>query len=53
MHLIAAAGAPSLVLYSKESDPAKIAPRGPAVKTLRRNDLNDLSLEEVLAALPG
>jgi len=53
MHLIAAAGAPSLVLYSKESDPAKIAPRGPAVKTLRRDDLSDLSLEEVLAALPA
>ena len=28
MHLIAASGAPSLVLYSRESDPAKVAPRG-------------------------
>jgi ADP-heptose:LPS heptosyltransferase len=53
MHLIAAAGAPSLGLYSKDSDPAKIAPRGPCVKTLRRDDLADLSLEEVLAALPA
>ncbi|WP_299398009.1 glycosyltransferase family 9 protein [Pelagibius sp.] len=52
MHLIAAAGAPSLVLYSHDSDPAKIAPRGPSVATLRRPSLTDLSLEEVLAALP-
>lgn len=52
MHLIAAAGAPSLVLYSRESDPAKIAPRGPSVQTLRRDSLADLSLEDVLAALP-
>ena len=53
MHLIAAAGAPSLVLYSKESDPAKIAPRGPAVKTLRRESLAELTLEEVVATLPA
>lgn len=52
MHLIAAAGCPSLVLYSAESDPAKIAPRGPAVATLRRDRLADLPLEEVLQALP-
>lgn len=53
MHMIAAAGAPSLVLYSKESDPAKIAPRGPAVNTLRRESLGDLALEEVLSNLPA
>ncbi len=52
MHLIAAAGCPSLVLYSQDSDPAKIAPRGPVVRTLRRQSLDDLSLEEVEAALP-
>ncbi len=52
MHLIAAAGAPSLVLYSRDSDPAKIAPRGPNVTTLRREHLAELSLEDVLAALP-
>lgn len=52
MHLIAAAGCPSLVLYSRESDPAKIAPRGPSVETLRHDDLADLSLDEVLVALP-
>lgn len=53
MHLIAAAGCPSLVLYSKESNPAKIAPCGPQVTTLRRERLDDLTLKEVLAALPG
>lgn len=53
MHLIAAAGCPSLVLYSRESDPAKIAPRGPAVKTLRRESLAELAVEDVLAALPS
>ena len=52
MHLIAAAGAPSLVLYSHDSDPAKIAPRGPSVATLRRETLANLSLEAVLNALP-
>lgn len=52
MHLIGAAGCPSLVLYSAESDPAKIAPRGPAVTTLRRDSLAELDVEKVLAALP-
>ena len=53
MHLIAAAGAPALVLYSRDSDPAKIAPRGPSVATLRRENLADLNFDEVLAALPA
>jgi ADP-heptose:LPS heptosyltransferase len=52
MHMIAAAGAPSLVLYSRDSDPAKVSPRGVSVATLRRESLSDLSLEDVLAALP-
>ena len=30
MHLIAAAGCPSVVLFSRDSDPALCAPRGPA-----------------------
>jgi ADP-heptose:LPS heptosyltransferase len=53
MHLIAAAAAPSLVLYSFDSDPAKIAPRGPSVATLRRESLAELSVEEVVANLPA
>lgn len=52
MHVIAAAGCPSLVLYSRESDPAKVAPRGPSVATLRREALAELSVAEVLDALP-
>jgi ADP-heptose:LPS heptosyltransferase len=51
MHLIAAAGAPSLVLFSAESDPARCAPRGRRVETLRVPDLADLPLEAVEAAV--
>jgi ADP-heptose:LPS heptosyltransferase len=52
MHLIAAAGCPSLVLFSRDSDPALTAPRGRTVAVLRRPDLADLELAPVLAALP-
>ncbi|HEY1935554.1 MAG TPA: glycosyltransferase family 9 protein [Acetobacteraceae bacterium] len=52
MHLLAAAGCPSLVLFSGDSDPARCAPRGRDVRVLRRDDLEDLTLEAVLAALP-
>lgn len=52
MHLIAAAGCPSLVLFSAASDPALTAPRGAAVAVLRRDRLADLPEGEVLAALP-
>ena len=51
MHMIAAAGCPSVVLFSRESDPALTAPRGPAVAILRRDDLGDLTVAEVAAAL--
>jgi len=51
MHIIAAAGCPAVVLFSDESDPALTAPRGPAVVILRRDNLADLPLEEVAAAL--
>jgi len=52
MHLIAAAGCPSLVLFSGDSDPALCAPRG-RVGVLRRPDLTDLPLDAVTAALPA
>jgi ADP-heptose:LPS heptosyltransferase len=52
MHVIAAAGCPSLVLYSRESDPVKVAPRGPSVVTLRREVLAELTVAEVSDALP-
>jgi len=50
MHLIAAAGCPSLVLFSRASDPALCAPRGQRVAVRRRPSLADLEVEEVLAA---
>ena len=52
MHIIAAAGCPSLVLYSAESDPRKISPRGEWVRLLQRQSLQDLSVTDVIAALP-
>ena len=51
MHLIAIAGCPSVVLYSRESDPALCAQRGPAVTILRRERLAELSVDEVMGAL--
>jgi hypothetical protein len=50
MHLIAAAGCPSVVLFSRESDPALCAPRGAAVSVLRRPDLAELGAAAVHAA---
>jgi ADP-heptose:LPS heptosyltransferase len=51
MHLIAAAGCPTLTLFSDESDPARCAPRGRATMVLRRPALSDLSVDEVSRAL--
>ncbi len=50
MHLLAAAGCPSLVLYSHESDPALCAQRGPVVSILRAPALADLSVDAVVDA---
>ena len=51
MHLIAATGCPSLVLYSSASDPALCAQRGPDVRILRKPNLADVGVEEVEAQL--
>jgi ADP-heptose:LPS heptosyltransferase len=51
MHLIAAAGCRSVVLFSRDSDPALTAPRGPSVTVLRHADLAKLELATVLDAL--
>ncbi len=40
MHLIAAAGCASLVIFSFASDPVKVAPRGRHVRVFQRQDLN-------------
>jgi ADP-heptose:LPS heptosyltransferase len=52
MHLIAAAGCRSVVLFSRDSDPALTAPRGRSVTVLYRPDLAELDLAAVLAVLP-
>jgi ADP-heptose:LPS heptosyltransferase len=52
MHIIAAAGCPSLVLYSAESDPRKVSPRGDWVRLLQRPSLQDLTVADAIAALP-
>jgi len=49
MHLIAAAGAPCVSLFSADSDPALCAPRG-RVRVLRESNLGQLSAETVWAA---
>jgi ADP-heptose:LPS heptosyltransferase len=55
MHLLAAIGCPSLVLFSADSDPARCAPRtppdAPPVQVLRRPDLAELSPQAVTARL--
>lgn len=55
MHIVAAAGCPSVVLFSHESDPALCAPRagagGPAPAILRRTSLDALTVEEVVKYL--
>lgn len=47
MHLAAAAGCASVVLFSGGSDPKLCAPRGHWVRTLREPDLNALALRPV------
>ncbi len=59
MHLIAATGCPTVVLFSAASDPALCAPRGPdhgpqgrsTVTILRREPLSELRLDQVTRAL--
>jgi ADP-heptose:LPS heptosyltransferase len=51
MHLAVVGGAPATVLYSAASDPALTAPRGSNVVILRRDNLAELSVDEVAATL--
>jgi hypothetical protein len=51
MHLIATAGVPSVVSFSHASDPELCAQRGPDLTILRRPRLEELSVDEVEAAL--
>lgn len=49
MHLVAAAGAPTLILSPKDMDPHRFGPRG-HVAALYAETLEDLSVQEVLRA---
>jgi ADP-heptose:LPS heptosyltransferase len=51
IHMTAATGCPTVVLFSAVSDPSLTAPRGREVEVLRRDNLADLSVESVAAAL--
>ncbi|MBL8699696.1 MAG: glycosyltransferase family 9 protein [Alphaproteobacteria bacterium] len=51
MHLIAETRTPTLMLMSRESNPAHCAPRGPAARWLRRDFIKDLPVADVEAAI--
>ncbi len=51
MHVIAAAGCPSTVIFSYASDPARSAPVGETVTVLRERNLSELSVDRVLSTL--
>ena len=53
MHIIAASRCPSVVLYSAESDPRKVSPRGDWVTKLQRASLQDLPADDVIGLLPA
>ncbi len=50
-HVVAAAGAPTVVLFSAESDPALCAPRGRCVQVVQAERLADLAVEKVEGAI--
>jgi len=50
-HLAALAGAPTLALFSADSDPARTGPRGPRTRVIQRDRLDDLAPEAVLAEI--
>lgn len=52
MHIAAAAGAPCVVLFSSDSDPERVAPRGRGgVLTCLAEDLTDLQPQQVLQSI--
>ena len=50
MHLAAAAGCPSLVLFSNMSDPMRVAPQGRRVHVLETETLRNLETDRLIAA---
>ena len=53
VHVTAMVGAPTLVLMSRVTDPVRMLPRGPTVHWLKRENLADLTAEEVFEAIPA
>jgi len=51
VHLLAAIGCPTAIMFSTASDPDRNAPRGRYVVMLRHENLADLPVSEVAAAL--
>ncbi len=51
MHIAAAANTKSFVLYSHASDPALCAQRGQDVTIIRRESMDDLSVDDVMASI--
>ena len=52
MHLFATAGCPMLVLFGADSSPQMSAPHGAHVRALQAKPISDLTVEQVLNALP-
>ena len=51
MHIAATANTKSFVLYSHASDPALCAQRGQDVTIIRRESMDDLSVDDVMASI--
>jgi len=51
LHLVAAAGCPTVALFSRESHPLKARPPGPVVTVLQKPFLTEMTVAEVLAAV--
>lgn len=51
MHILAVAGAPALVLFSRASNPKLCAPRGKQVRIIEEINLKDLSHKEVISVV--
>ena len=50
-HVLALSGCPTLTLFSIDSDPIKSRPIGAHAKHIRRDDLEELSVDEVVETL--
>lgn len=51
-HIAAACGVPGVVLFGAASNPDLCAPRGRGVRILHKPNIDDITVDEVLAALP-